>query len=346
MTHLLRTGIQRFLGASFALPWREDFRCQHILILCYHSVVSQDHSSARFRYENSVSLKEFSWQLEELQRYFEFIAPADAANAAATPSQKPRVLITFDDGYRNNLQLAAPELSRRGIPAAFFLSTSYIGRDQLLWPLEMDNRLCQSPDTLIPDPARDGTAICVPSAVAALTALAFQLRQVLKALPDPARLAYFEKFRQATQFDRNRIDRELNDFLDWDEVRQLAAMGFSLGSHTLTHPILSRLDPDALHSELAGSRAIIESEIKVPIDSLAYPNGGPSDYVQRVQEAARQTGYKYAFAVGDRFSKPGGDTFAIQRQIVFGHLPKHYFRYVISGWRDSLNAMRDASANA
>jgi peptidoglycan/xylan/chitin deacetylase (PgdA/CDA1 family) len=88
-------------------------------------------------------------------------------------------------------------------------------------------------------------------------------------------------------------EREL-DCMSWDELRGLASAGWEIGSHTCSHPRLSRLADDEILAELAQSRAECERRMGVPCRSIAYPYG---DYDDRVVRAARDTGYSFATTV-------------------------------------------------
>jgi peptidoglycan/xylan/chitin deacetylase (PgdA/CDA1 family) len=80
----------------------------------------------------------------------------------------------------------------------------------------------------------------------------------------------------------------------WDELRELAARGFEIGSHTVSHAHLPELSSDELARELVESRGRIEAEIGRPCRLLAYPFG---EHDGRVQDAARRAGYAAAFGL-------------------------------------------------
>ncbi|WP_031494842.1 polysaccharide deacetylase family protein [Bryobacter aggregatus] len=325
-------GLEAF-GIHSLLPRLGEPR---LLIPCYHGVVSEARPTAREGYEITVSCDEFAQHLEWLGRHYRFVDLAGALYWIENPSGgKPPVLISFDDGYRNNLTLAAPILRRYGAPAIFFLSTHYIGGNRLLWPLEMDVRLEQSPGLAIPVGEQQRR---IPAEPRSRAALAFELRQIYKKLPNAERLAALERFRAATHFDPSQIDHELHDFLSWDEARQLAALGFEIGSHTCEHPILSRLDEDELRQELQNSKDKLEAELGRPVTSLAYPNGGAADYSPQVVEMAKSCGYRTAFAVDEAFQKPKtARPYALSRIIVQGHWPQSQFHFLASGARNLLS---------
>jgi peptidoglycan/xylan/chitin deacetylase (PgdA/CDA1 family) len=95
-------------------------------------------------------------------------------------------------------------------------------------------------------------------------------------------------------------ERELHA-LRWDEIRELAEAGWEIGSHTRTHPHLTRLEDGALANELVGSRERCEAEVGRPCLTIAYPYG---DVDARVAAAAREAAYAAAAALPKRMTRP------------------------------------------
>jgi peptidoglycan/xylan/chitin deacetylase (PgdA/CDA1 family) len=96
--------------------------------------------------------------------------------------------------------------------------------------------------------------------------------------------------------------------MSWDELRGLADRGVEIGSHTITHPHLTRLSDAELRRELHDSRSRHEDELRRPCTLLAYPYG---ENDARVREAARTAGYAAAFALREAFAP--ADVFALPR---------------------------------
>ena len=89
--------------------------------------------------------------------------------------------------------------------------------------------------------------------------------------------------------------------LGWEELSGLAAAGWEIGSHTCSHPRLSRIDEAAIARELSESKRVCEAEIGAPCRSLAYPY---SDYDERTVGAALEAGYSFAVSVPRRPEPP------------------------------------------
>jgi peptidoglycan/xylan/chitin deacetylase (PgdA/CDA1 family) len=107
-------------------------------------------------------------------------------------------------------------------------------------------------------------------------------------------------------------------FLRWGEVRELQAAGWTLGSHTLTHPVLSALPVDEARRELVDSRRALEQQCGSKITLLAYPYGTRRTVSPREQRLAAAAGYEAAFLDMTGALVPGGDLMALPRNKVLG----------------------------
>jgi len=306
-----------------------------LLVLCYHGVVADDHPE-RFRYENTVSVREFRQQLEFVCRHYRPISGDDLIQARENGRvPENAALITFDDGYRNNLA-AAEVLRQMGVPCIFFVTTNYIGTERILWTDEVMNRVIAWPRAEIPLPG--GGTEALPVNQAQRSGIAASIKARCKRTSGAKLREYLELLRQTPA---EPVDnRELFGFLDWDGVRTLAGQGFEIGSHTVEHPILTRLTATEVDRELTESKRRIEVETWKPCRSIAYPNGGPEDVSGDVIEAARRAGYQAGFTIAERFSDSGEDLMAISRLCVMGHLPSIVFEYRASGANEMAGWLR------
>ncbi len=100
--------------------------------------------------------------------------------------------------------------------------------------------------------------------------------------------------RAEVDVDRSALARDL--FMSWDDARSLLAAGLAIGSHTATHPVLSRLPAEAQRHELAESRTRLEHALGHPVRALAYPVGSRDAFTDETRRLARETGYEAAFS--------------------------------------------------
>lgn len=337
----LRSGIKNVLfGATGALGVQAFLRRLHrrrLLVLCYHGVVAGDHAGDRHEYRNTVAAFDFERQMRHLARHFSPVSAARVLDWIDGGRELPdrAVLVTFDDGYRNNLTQALPVLQRCGVPAIVFVTTGHIGSCELLWPTEVELRVERGGASAIPMP--DGTSVPLPADREARIRVSDDARRRCKSLADAERQSYLDQLRVATTLDREVVDAELVDFLDWDQVRQLHAEGVAIGAHTVSHPILTKIEPEQLASELTASKRIIEAELGVECPWLAYPNGGAEDFSPGVLDAVEKAGYRVAFSLMDGLNAAvPPNRFAIDRISVPGHVGPVVFGTRTSGLHSRL----------
>jgi len=213
--------------------------------------------------------------------------------------------ITFDDGYADNLDVAAPILNRHRMHASFFISTGFLdgGRmwnDGLIEAVRRTRR-----DVL--DAGEFGRYTL--GNWHDRTAAAEGLIGRIKYLEPAARLAAVESVARAA-------DSVLPDDLMMrsDQVTRMHQLGFEIGAHTIHHPILARIPEDEAREEIARSRATLESLIQAPVRLFAYPNGKPGrDYVGEHVRIVRQLGFDAAVSTAWGASRQGDDVFQLRR---------------------------------
>jgi peptidoglycan/xylan/chitin deacetylase (PgdA/CDA1 family) len=127
--------------------------------------------------------------------------------------------------------------------------------------------------------------------------------------------------------------------MSWDDARQLSAMGFEIGSHTVNHPILSQTSREKIASELRDSKAVIERELQRPCTAFAYPNGQIHDVNQTVFDEVRAAGYRWCFMSNPGWQKRGGDAHRIARIGCPGHTDMATFKLWASGLHTRLAGM-------
>lgn len=203
-----------------------------------------------------------------------------------------RVLITFDDGYLDNFNIAFPILCSHGVHGVFFLATSMVGSCHVPWwdhiaylmKTARKRRFRLSyPTDLTVDIDKNG--------------LARSLRAVLRSYKSPANSDPARFIRELAEGAGGEgPPKTMRRFLSWDEAREMSRHGMTIGSHTHSHHVLSQLEPGKQLQELSTSRKILKEQLAVEIDVLAYPVGGRSSFTDQTQSAARDTGYRAAFS--------------------------------------------------
>jgi peptidoglycan/xylan/chitin deacetylase (PgdA/CDA1 family) len=284
----------------------------------------------------------FAWQMRYLAKHFCCLRLEEAVALLRGDRPLPRhsVVVTFDDGFRNNLRYAFPILRRYGVPATIFLTTGHIGRGiQLLWT-ERVGRLLRAAALGQTLEIPDGEA---PRAVSFRTAAerdeaARVVMKRLKAMPSRKRdAAIGELETQLRAANREpdaggEPDAERYTFLTWTEAQDLARGGMTIGSHTVEHPIMSSLDEDRREFEVVASKLEIERQLGAPCTLFSYPNGTADDFGERDKACLQRAGYAAAVTQIAGLNDERTDLFALRRlNIGRGH-GRQLFAAQVSGF--------------
>jgi peptidoglycan/xylan/chitin deacetylase (PgdA/CDA1 family) len=248
-------------------------------------------------------------QLRFLRRSASVVDLGQALDALATGRPLPAraVAITFDDGYRDQLELAAPMLERLGLPATFFLIPGVLSRTvRPWWELIAWAFMRATRDAI----AWEGTTMTLRTPAERRAALLAVIER-LKRRAGAAREAALDALTDALGPAGDPSDDQM--FLDWDGARRLARGRLTVASHTFHHGILSQEDEQTQRDDLLVSRQQLERELGVPVELLAYPNGRLGDYDQTTMAAARQAGYTHAVTTMPGWNRPSTPPYEVLR---------------------------------
>jgi peptidoglycan/xylan/chitin deacetylase (PgdA/CDA1 family) len=286
------------------------------IVLRYHSVGG----SAWLRPELVVSAEHFAAHVRHLQRHHR-VLPVEALLALAErgePAPPGAVAITFDDGYRDNHDVAWPILRREGCPATVFVVVDSLETGAPPWPQRLYQLLSQARTPRLALPQRgdqlDHIAVDLDLSTVRARAAAYRvLKGIVARLDGKAREVLLDELAVVLGSDGAAVRPPEGWMLGWLEARQLAEAGITIGSHTMTHPSLARLAGDELAWELEESRRRLEAGLGRPITVLAYPFGKATDFREEVKAAARAAGYRAAYTTVHGTDGPGADPFALRR---------------------------------
>lgn len=279
---------------------------RQLRILNYHRILEPPADFLLDADVVSATPEVFDAEMAFCKRHFDIVSCDDVAAALDDGPRLPRrpLVVTFDDGYRDNYEQAFPILRRHGLTATFCIAVDYADSDRLFW---WDQVACSVHlnDAHLPRATRLATIR--------------RVLRTLKAMPDGERLAevteYAARIPAATA---QAIGRQT---MTWDEIRALVAGGMTIASHSMSHPILSRVDdPRALDHELRESKRVLERETGRPVAVFSYPVGGAGAINDIVRGRVEAAGYRFALSYVNGFNDTGAaaDRFGLRRLHVDG----------------------------
>ena len=227
-----------------------------------------------------------------LAAWYRVLPLDEAVERLAQDSLPPRALaITFDDGYADNHDLAMPILQAHGLCATFFIATGFLNGGRM-WNDTVTEALRETTQ-----PSLDLTGLNLPGVAHLKLATLPQRRDAIPRLLNAMKYLPLAERRHLSECfaERAQVAPRRDLMMTGDRVQALALGGMQIGAHTVSHPIMARLDDASAERELARSKDELESLLKQPVTLFAYPNGKPGvDYSRRDVALVRRLGFKAA----------------------------------------------------
>jgi peptidoglycan/xylan/chitin deacetylase (PgdA/CDA1 family) len=304
-------GINRLRAAGRSV--RRQFR-RRAVVLLYHRVATPSWDPFCL----SVSPFHFKEQLEVIRRVGQPIPLASlAAGLARGMVPRRAVVVTFDDGYLDNLLAAAPELRRQGVPATVFVPSGFVGTGQAFWwdaltrllepsrplPSRLNLTISGQARTWVLEEDGRGPAVAAVSAPRAGSAtqdfsrlsLLRELHALIRPLPWQEQESLIKELRNwaAPSAPAPDGERVMTDA----ELRAMTADGLiEVGAHTVRHPVLAAQSAEAQAEEIQVGRQRLESWLGRDVTSFAYPFGARGDYGSATVAALREQRFTCACA--------------------------------------------------
>jgi peptidoglycan/xylan/chitin deacetylase (PgdA/CDA1 family) len=253
------------------------------------------------------------------------------------------VAVTFDDGYADNLDVAAPILLEHAIPATLFVAADLIDSGGPLWWDELASLLLEParlPPTLTLSSA-NGDRWQIPPAAAEETASTTCTLQPWDAEPGTRLRAYYEVWLTVRALDAQAREVALDEIADWadvsrpsgrvlltwEQLREFVALpGFELGAHTLTHPVLPSCSHEDARAEIVGSAAQLRAQAGVEVEQFAYPFGAWNSSVARL---VAELGFSAAYTTDGRAISWRSSAHAFPRVPAEAQAPSDFSRTLI-----------------
>ena len=294
-------------------------RSGRVPILMYHSVASDRPegalSSCLGLMGMQVSARTFERHMETLARQCDVISLSEyLASRGRRRSTRLAAVITFDDGLLDNLTHAVPVLERHGFHATFFLIGDCVARARAPWIYRLYDLLDRLDHATLSFPTHVGglERIDIDSDAAKLSAIR-ALRHVAVNGTDAERLMLFDRLADtALRHGCAAVPAE-RLFMDATRARALAARGFALGGHSMTHSCLTALAPDALLDEVRGSADLVRSLQGDGAMAFAYPFGSAGTYSALTRTLLIESGFSCALTTRSGLAGPRSDSFELRR---------------------------------
>lgn len=254
----------------------------HPRILMYHRVDSEAGG-------DGIHVDAFRAQMVMLKKQFN-VVPVHKLLEDDSPTNA--VALTFDDGYADFYHNGFPILQELGLPCSLYVTTGFVNRKVWMWPdhiryllANFAVRKVNIPELeIVVEPNMDRAVVWSKIANYCLT------------LTDSEKKDFIGSLSERFSIDLPVSAPSGYEAVSWDNLREMKKLGLDVGSHTVSHPILTNVTPPQLSYEVIESKREIEVQLGGRVDSFCYPNGTPSDISEEVKAVVQSAGYKYALA--------------------------------------------------
>lgn len=321
-----------------------------LTVLTYHRVSERADLDDPLK----VSAGAFDCQMRYLRDVYRLISPLELAEIIRTRARVPErsCLITFDDGWRDNFDIAYPILRKHEIPALIFLTTGFVGTNRSFWheelrrillgaECEIDRKWAGASTCNLPPGVGRGVKGILAAQPSARPELINDLVVEMKKFSGIEN----EKLVESLGVSLGARTSQERVMLSWDEICSMHANGITFGSHTVSHELLDRLAPQLVEAEVVESKRSIESIVGRAVDFISYPNG---NFDEQTIDITRKAGYVGAFTCISGKNDSVDSPFAIRRAHIResscvgfdGNYSDRFFSIELSGLRGFVNSIR------
>jgi peptidoglycan/xylan/chitin deacetylase (PgdA/CDA1 family) len=277
---------------------RGALRTRHVTVLTYHRLVQPGPVPPHGDHRPHVTVDLFDRHVAILKSFFSLIdaRTLDDHLRGGAPLPRNPAMITFDDGYLDNHDLALPILLRHGVRATFFVSTRYVTERRRFWWDRLEHAIYQAapervelryPERTVLDlTTNDGRSAAIASCLMVAKATArLDLDRFVEEIAAACRLS-------GDALEERRMSESL--VMGWNHVRALHKAGMDVQSHSRSHRVLTTLSDDEAEADLTAGRKELEDQLGAPVVAVAYPGG----HAPGRDETVRRAGYRVGFTSG------------------------------------------------
>lgn len=306
--------------SGFLSLWRYLHRKQ-ITILTLHGVVDANREAAWRPLWERPSAAHLDMILGQFSRHFTFLSLDEAVDiiAGRRPPVDYGLVLTFDDGYRNNVTDALPVLAAHDAPCTLFVATGFVESGRAFWIDRLDYAIQHAPDAardirhgafhfdlrgLAREDLRTGYRDLRLAVKAAARDDDDEMLRIFAAMSDALESAGGGSIADVID------DDPFVSVASWSELAGAAADGVTIGSHTRDHRLLAAIPVAEIDHQLTASKRDIEDRLALECRHHAYPNGSHDDVVV---ERVKAAGYVSAVTTRTGLNRVGDDPYRLKR---------------------------------
>lgn len=240
-----------------------------------------------------INAETFEWQLQQLLKNWKVITLGEYIELRSRGGKLPSylVILTVDDGYTDFYQIAYSRLKKHGLRATFFPTVNFVDKKIWLWPDRLRYALDHSPQKQLTVKLTDETLHYNLNDAKERGRAWHQIAGHCLIVKDKTKSALISQIEKDLDVKLPMTPPPEYAAANWDQLYEMSENGIEIGSHTMNHPILSRIEEKDLIEELATSKKILEKKLGKKVLSFCYPNSRPADINELVLKLVKEAGY-------------------------------------------------------
>jgi peptidoglycan/xylan/chitin deacetylase (PgdA/CDA1 family) len=278
---------------------------QKVLILTYHRFSAEEA-------EEKTSASMFAKQLQYLKANYQVLPLSLVVDYLNGNSSLPpySAAITIDDGYADAYHVAYPLLRKFGLPATLYVVPGFVDGECWIWT-DKARYICLNTHHQSATLQVAGTSLEIQLGnKSSRLKAALRINERLKRLSNESKGLCLEEISRSLDVVLPEVPPKELQSVSWEQAREMDCDGMEIGSHTMTHPILTNVTQEHLHQELSRSRKRLEEVLERKVTNFCYPNG---DNDRRVHEEVARAGYKIAVTTISGLNQRGDDPLTLRR---------------------------------
>lgn len=252
-----------------------------MVILFYHRFKKDNDDTSPYK----LYVKSFKRQMLHLKRWYNVITLDELVEHIKNKEdlKSPSIVITIDDGFKDNYDLAYPILKNLNLPAMIFLTSGFINTQKAPWVDEIGIALAKTKLGNLCFPQLFGDEVVAISSTEQKAETLHRIYEKLLYLEHNTKVDLVDTLLSVLN-ERGDLRAHERIMLNWEEIKQMSQNNISFGAHTLTHPTLSKMGPEDAMFEIIESKRIIGKELGTCVRHFAIPNGQNEDFTEALRE--------------------------------------------------------------
>ena len=293
---------------------------EEALILLYHGVTDYDNYGLVNSSGKHINHKEFEKQMEYIANRTNIISLDEFLEIKSNSKPLPpkTTIVTFDDGFKNNLTVAAPILEKYQIKTTFYISAGIINENKMFWVDIIEDCILRSKKKVITLKNFSNNFADIEIADGQKKIIAInKVKSFAKSLRVKKKNILIENLIEATNIQPSSKEAKEYEVMTWNDIRELNSNPlFSIGGHSMYHDILTSLSKKDMERDVVNCQNLLTNKLGQEIRHFSYPEGKSSDYDDNLIEVLRKIGVKCSPTAELGLNSKDLDPFKLKRVMV------------------------------